>query len=250
MRFVVSGGAPLSGRISRVFIGLGMEVLQGYGLTESSPVLTVNTLERNRPETIGLPIADTELRLNDDDELEARGAGIMLGYFNDPDATDEVISTDGWLRTGDVASISEDGFISITGRIKEIIVLATGEKLPPSDMESAICDHVLFEQAMVVGEGKSYLSAIVVLNPQMWERVRKKHGFPDDLENPDAIKWVIDQVAIQVEDFPGYANIHETTLTLEPWTVEDGLLTPTMKLKRPVIRQRFEKQIERMYEGH
>ena len=248
LRFVISGGAPLAPRISKVFIGLGVDILQGYGLTESSPVLSVNTLRNNLPESIGLPLLGTEIRLNEDSELQAKGPGIMLGYFQNEEATRETMTDDGWLRSGDIATISDDGFISITGRIKEIIVLANGEKVPPSDMEAAICDHSVFDQAMVVGEGKGYLSAIVVLNPDAWKRAAGTAGFnSEDLDDENARKWAVEEIARQVEDFPGYANIYAVTLTLDPWTVEDGDLTPTMKLKRPVIRDAFKDQIEAMY---
>ncbi|MBX2867936.1 MAG: long-chain fatty acid--CoA ligase [Acidiferrobacterales bacterium] len=254
LRFVISGGAPLAGRISRVFVGLGIDILQGYGLTESSPVLTVNTLEKNKPDSIGLPLTGTQIRVAENGELQAKGSGVMQGYWQNPEASSETITDDGWLMTGDVASISDAGFISITGRIKEIIVLATGEKVPPSDMEAAICDDPLFEQAMVVGEGRSYLSAIIVIDQPSWDRIAVAEGFQnstkEDFGAENVCSWVTKRVANLVEDFPGYANIYKVSLTLDPWTVDEGILTPTMKVKRPVIRQLFAAEIERMYEGH
>ncbi len=254
LRFVISGGAPLSGKISRVFVGLGIDILQGYGLTESGPVLTVNTLEKNKPDSIGLPLIGTELRIAETGELQAKGPGVMLGYWQNPEATSETMTDDGWLMTGDVATISTNGFIAITGRIKEIIVLATGEKVPPSDMEAAICDDPLFEQAMVMGEGRSYLSAIIVVDPTMWDRVAVAAGFSksseQDFTSEKVREWATKRVAQLVDDFPGYANIYKVCLTLDPWTVEEGILTPTMKLKRPVIRQLFAEHIAEMYEGH
>ncbi len=174
---MVSGGARLAPNIARVFIGLGIEILQGYGLTESSPVLTVNTPARNKPSSIGLPLRGAELRLGKNDELLARGPFIMLGYWNNPGATAEAINPAGWLETGDIASISEDGFVSITGRIKEIIVLTNGEKIPPADLESAITDVSLFEQVMVIGEGRAYLTALLVLNLDAWANVAPSLGF-------------------------------------------------------------------------
>ncbi len=250
LRVVVSGGAPLAARISRVFIGLGVEILQGYGLTESSPVLSVNTLAHNKPHSIGLPLLGTRLRVAPDGELQASGPFIMQGYWLNAEATAETVDEDGWLHTGDVATIDDDGFVSITGRIKEIIVMATGEKVPPADMESAICDDPVFEQAMVVGEGKPFLSLIAVINPDAWERATGRAGVGKDPDNEAVKEWVVGRIAGLVHDFPGYANIHQVTLTTEPWTVEDGSLTPTLKLKRPVIRERFTQEIENMYAGH
>ena len=254
LRFVVSGGAPLSAKISEVFIGLGIDILQGYGLTETSPVLTVNTIEKNKPDSIGLPIASAKLRTDGLGELQASGPSIMLGYWKNQDATKETMTEDGWLKTGDIAKISEEGFISITGRIKEIIVLANGEKLPPADMESAICDDLLFEQGMVIGEGKPYLSAIIVLNKEMWERLAPATAMSKTDEEylcaEDTCAWVLERMSHLIADFPGYANIRAVTLTLDPWTVENGILTPTLKIKRPVIRERFSAEIEAMYQGH
>ncbi len=254
LRFVVSGGAPLAAKISKVFVGLGIDILQGYGLTEASPILSVNTLSHNKPDSIGLPLFETRLRLADNGELQAKGPGIMLGYWNNPKATEETMTDDGWLKTGDVATISDQGFIFITGRIKEIIVLANGEKVPPSDMEAAICDDPIFEQAMIIGEGKGYLSVILVINRQAWDRICSSLGFrptdQEDFSSEPVMQWALKKVSALVEDFPGYANIYQVTLSTTPWTVEDGALTPTMKIKRPVLRERFAADIERMYQGH
>lgn len=254
LRFVVSGGAPLAANISRVFVGLGIDILQGYGLTEASPILSVNTLSRNKPDSIGLPLRETKLRLDENGELQAKGPGIMQGYWNNPEATQDAMSEDGWLKTGDIATISDQGYISITGRIKEIIVMANGEKVPPSDMEAAICDDPIFEQAMVIGEGRGYLSAILVINAEAWDRQCKSIGFPQvDQVNfyDEKIKnWALEKVTDLIADFPGYANIYQITLTVTPWTIEDGALTPTMKIKRPVLRERFAQDIEKMYESH
>ena len=254
LRFVVSGGAPLAAKISRVFIGLGIDILQGYGLTETSPVLTVNTLASNKPDSIGLPLANASLRIGDLGELQAAGSSIMMGYWKNPEATAATMTEDGWLKTGDIATISRQGFISITGRIKEIIVLANGEKIPPADMESAICDAPVFEQAMIIGEGRAYLSAIVVIDIEAWNRFAPLNGFKSsdqvDLSSEPICQWAIDKIATQVQDFPGYANIRKVTLSLEPWTIDNGALTPTLKIKRPVLKTRFSSEIEAMYEGH
>ncbi|MEM7195697.1 MAG: long-chain fatty acid--CoA ligase [Pseudomonadota bacterium] len=254
LRFVVSGGAPLAPNIARLFIGLGIEILQGYGLTEASPVLTVNTLDHNKPSTIGLPLRSAELRVDDSGELQANGPSVMLGYWNNEDATRDTMTSDGWLKTGDIAAIDEQGFISITGRIKEIIVMANGEKVPPSDMEAAICDNPLFEQSMVMGEGRSFLTALVVLNPDAWPQFANTLGVAADsasaLDDESVKEAVIKKISSQLEDFPGYAVIRKVVLTKEVWTVDDGSLTPTLKVKRPVLRERFKSEIASMYAGH
>ncbi|HNG36960.1 MAG TPA: long-chain fatty acid--CoA ligase, partial [Nitrosomonas sp.] len=164
LRLAMSGGAALSPEISRIFIGLGLPILQGYGMTESSPVVCVNRLDDNLPSSIGRTISGVEVKLGENNALLIRGPNVMLGYWNNPEATKAVISEDGWLNSGDIAQIDEQGRVTITGRLKDIIVTSTGEKVPPADMEAAILRDPIFEQVMVVGEGRSYLGALVVLS--------------------------------------------------------------------------------------
>ncbi|MGI9311018.1 MAG: AMP-dependent synthetase/ligase [bacterium] len=254
LRFVISGGAPLAASISKTFIALGIDVLQGYGMTETGPTLSVNTPARNKPSSIGLPLHGTEIRLCDGGELHARGASVMLGYWRDDEATRASFDHAGWFASGDLASIDEDGFISIVGRRKEIIVTATGEKAPPADMEAAICDDPLFEQAMVIGEGRSYLAAVIVLDAQAWAHDAAKLGLDADdaavLADARARKFALDRIARRLRDFPAYAAVRRVCLTRAAWTVQDGALTPTLKIKRAALQERFKAEIERMYEGH
>jgi long-chain acyl-CoA synthetase len=250
LRFALSGGAPLPLSVARIFVGLGVDMIQGYGLTESSPVITVNTVEYFRPDSIGLPIIDVEIKIGKNDELLARGPNIMRGYWKNEKATQEAIDKDGWLHTGDQACIKNE-FVYITGRIKEIIVLANGEKVPPSDMESTIAGDALFEQCMVFGEQKPYLSALVVLNTKIWEDVKKQHGYSfDNLQSPEVEEYLLSRIVAMITGFPGYAQIHKITPMFESWTVENGLATPTMKIKRNKVVERFQKEINSMYTGH
>jgi long-chain acyl-CoA synthetase len=168
LRVALSGGAALSPEISRVFVGLGLPIVQGYGLTETSPVITGNHLDNNYPDSVGQPIRDVEVRLGEQNVLLVKGPNVMLGYWNNPDATRATIDADGWLNTGDVAHISGTGHVYITGRIKEIIVMSNGEKIPPNDMELAILHDPLFDQVMIFGEARPYLVALAVLNPEVW----------------------------------------------------------------------------------
>ncbi len=253
LRIAISGGAPLPTPVARLFIGLGLELLQGYGLTESSPIISVNTPEHNVPASIGLPLHGVRVRVNETDELLAKGPNVMLGYWKNEEATRAVIDDDGWLHSGDRARI-ENGYIHIVGRLKEIIVLANGEKVPPADMESAIAEDPLFDQSMVIGESKPYLSALLVLNPDLWPKVAREVGVsPEDgtaLVREDVEQSLLERVSRQIRSFPGFAQIRRATVTLQPWSVENGLLTPTMKLKRSRISERFRDDIDRMYEGH
>jgi long-chain acyl-CoA synthetase len=253
MTMAASGGAPLPMPIARVFIGLGLNLIQGYGLTETSPILTANPEDDNDPVSVGVPLRGLELRIGENDELLARGPVIMLGYWNNPEATSEVIDAEGWFHTGDKARI-ENNHVYITGRLKEIIVMANGEKVPPADMEMAIALDTLFEQVMIIGDNRPYLTAMIVLNEEQW--AIHANNLKLDVHNPEAPtaesfeKLVCDKIAEQLSEFPGYAVIRHATCVLEPWTIENELITPTLKLKRNRIMERFVADIEKMYEGH
>ena len=253
LRVSVSGGAPLSPDIARTFIGLGLELIQGYGLTETSPVISANPPDDNDPASVGIPLPDVEVRIGEDDELLVRGPGVMLGYWNNDEATRAAIDRDGWFHTGDQARI-ERNHIYITGRLKEILVLANGEKVPPADVEMAIANDPLFEQVMVVGEGRPYMAAVAVLEKDHWRQLAASLGLdPDDpasLTHDKAVEAALDRIHDQMKAFPGYAQIYRVILTLDPWTVDDGLITPTLKLRRKQIMERFADRIEALYEGH
>jgi long-chain acyl-CoA synthetase len=253
LRGAMSGGAALPAEAARVFIGLGLPILQGYGMTESSPVVCSNTFDDNVPSSVGRPIPGVEVKLGDSDALLIRGPNVMLGYWNDPGATRAVLSPDGWLNSGDVARI-DDGRITITGRLKEIIVMSTGEKVPPADMEAAILRDALFEQVMLIGEGRSYLSALVVLNPGHWEMLAGQHNLDRDwhhLPRDGKLEEILlERIAEQIRGFPGYARIYRVALASEPWTIENGLLTPTLKLRRQQVLEHYNAEVERLYEGH
>jgi long-chain acyl-CoA synthetase len=254
VRVAISGGAPLSPEIAREFISLGLPILQGYGLTETSPVVSVNTLEDNRPETVGRPLPGVEVKLSDNSELLVRGPNVMAGYWHNPSATESAINPEGWFHTGDRAAIDDAGHITITGRLKDIIVLSNGEKIPPADIEQAIAADHLFEQVMVVGEGKPYLSALVMVNYTEWDRLIQKlsagsrGGIPRNCSVVE--QELLARIADRMDHFPGYAQIRRVHVTHGEWTVADGLLTPTLKLRRHRIVSLFAREIDQLYEGH
>ncbi|MEI6737046.1 MAG: long-chain fatty acid--CoA ligase [Pseudomonadota bacterium] len=251
LKFAISGGAALSPAVAKVFIGLGLPICQGYGLSEASPLLTVNLIEQNNPATIGLAVPGVELRVGEGGALFARGPNIMLGYWNNPDATRAVLSEDGWLNTGDQVKIDDHGFVTITGRLKEIIVLGNGEKIPPGDMEMAIQLDPLFEQVLICGEAKPYLSVIAVLNDDEWAKVAVEAGINlTPGTDGKAEKFLIQRIAKRIMHFPGYAQVRKMTVAKEKWTIDNGLMTPTMKLKRNVIFQKYSGAIDDMYKGH
>ncbi|MFZ1853062.1 MAG: long-chain fatty acid--CoA ligase [Nitrosomonas sp.] len=253
LRFVISGGAPLSAEVSRIFIGLGLPILQGYGMTESSPVVSVNRPDDNVPASIGLTLPGVQVKLGENDALMIRGSNVMLGYWKNEEATKQAISADGWLNSGDVARIDAQGHIFITGRHKEIIVLSTGEKIPPADMEAAILQESLFDQVMIVGEGRSFLSVLAVLNAHAKEKFFTKYGLDQTLnqngQKSHTEEVLLDKVTRQTNAFPGYARIRRIAVIDEPWTVDNGFLTPTLKLKRNKVLEKYREVIEQLYNG-
>ncbi|MBI3044603.1 MAG: long-chain fatty acid--CoA ligase [Betaproteobacteria bacterium] len=253
MRAAISGGAALPPDISRVFLGLGLTVLQGFGMTECSPVAAANRPDDNLPASVGTVLPGVQLRIGENNALMIKGPNVMLGYWNNPEATKAILGPDGWLNSGDTARIDEKGHIFITGRLKEIIVLSNGEKVPPVDIEAAIARDPLFEQVMLLGEGKPYLTVMTVLNADQWKKLCAAEGldpFPAAAGSKRVEEVLRIRIAAQMKEFPGYAQVRRVGATLDPWTVENGLLTPTMKLKRAKVMEKFNAEIDKMYAGH
>jgi long-chain acyl-CoA synthetase len=222
-------------------------------MTECSPIAAANRPEDNLPASVGTALPGVQLKIGENNALMIKGPNVMLGYWDNPDATRAILGADGWLNSGDTARIDEKGHVFITGRLKEIIVLSNGEKLPPVDIESAIARDNLFEQVMLLGEGKSYLSVMAVLSADNWKKVSAENGLesaPSALGSQKVEEFLRGRVAAQMKAFPGYAQVRRVTAMLEPWTVENGLLTPTLKLKRAKVMERFNAEIDRMYAGH
>ncbi|HQU49904.1 MAG TPA: AMP-binding protein, partial [Casimicrobiaceae bacterium] len=229
LRLVVVGGAALDPALARTFIGLGLPMLQGYGMTEASPVISVNRLSDNRPDTVGRALDGVEVKLADNGELLARGENVMLGYWRNDEATRATVDAGGWLHTGDLAEIRE-GRIAIRGRAKDILVMSNGEKLPPQDCEFAILHDPVFEQAMLVGEGRPYVVLLAVSK-----------------ETDE--KTLVRRANEQLKAFPRWMRVRRVIATPEPWSVENGLLTPTLKLKRPMLLARYKDRIEAAYQS-
>ena len=254
MRAAMSGGAALPPDISRVFIGLGLPVLQGYGLTETSPIACANGPSDNLPASVGKTLAGVQVKIGANNALLIKGPNVMLGYWNNEAATKAMIQPDGWLNSGDTARIDEQGHVFITGRIKEIIVMSNGEKLPPVDMENAILRDPLFEQVMLLGEAKPYLSVLAVLNADHWKKLAAEKGWKADdpavMRSKEVESVITARVGAQLKEFPGYAQVRRASVSLDQWSMENGLLTPTLKLKRPKVMEKFSAEIDQMYAGH
>ena len=254
LRIAISGGAALSSKVARTFCGLGLPIIQGYGMTEASPIIAGNNRTLNQPNTVGKPFNNVEVRLGEGDEIQIEGPSITRGYWNRPDATADAFTEDGWFRTGDVGGFNELGLLSIKGRIKEIIVTSTGEKVPPADLEAAIETDPLFSQCYVIGENRPYLSLITVVNPDEWASFAKSCGVdpadPASLDNPSVKTAALKRAKTAAGEFPHYALPRAVVLTQEPWTIENGLITPTLKLKRGPLSKKFANVIAQLYATH
>lgn len=254
LRIAISGGAALSSKVARTFCGLGLPIIQGYGMTEASPIIAGNNRTLNQPNTVGKPFNNVEVRLGEGDEIQIKGPSITRGYWNRPDATADAFTEDGWFRTGDVGGFNELGLLSIKGRIKEIIVTSTGEKVPPADLEAAIETDPLFSQCYVIGENRPYLSLITVVNPDEWASFAKSCGVdpadPASLDNPSVKTSALKRAKTATGEFPHYALPRAVVLTQEPWTIENGLITPTLKLKRGPLSKKFANVIAQLYATH
>ena len=250
VRMAITGGAAIPQSTAKDFLALDVPLLQGYGMTETTPVISVVTLDSNDPATVGAPLQDVEIRIGEQHELQVRGPIVMKGYWKRPEETAAAFTADGWLRTGDQAEIVK-GRIRLMGRIKEIIVTSTGEKISPADLELALLADPLIEQIMVLGDHRPYISAIAVLNAETWALFAKEQGWdahnPETLRQPVVVQTLLKRLQALSADFPSYAQPRALLLTLEPWSVENQLLTPTLKVKRQPIVERYVSEIESIY---
>ena len=248
LRVAISGGAPLDQAVARLLIGLGLPLVEGYGLTEAAPVVAANGLDDNQPGSVGRPLDGIEVKLSSQGELLVRSPSIMIGYWKDDAETARVLNPAGWLSTGDTAEINEPGHIFIRGRLKEIIVLSIGEKLNPNVVEAELTRDPLFKQAMVVGNRRPYLTAVIVLNADAWRLFAADKGLDPQRPNHAARQIeVLAKITQLLVALPRYAQIRAVHLTLKPWTIDAGLLTPTLKIKRDIVGRLFAKEIDEMY---
>lgn len=249
--YAISGGAPLGKELAEFFWAAGIPLLEGYGLTETSPVISVNTPQAIKLGTVGQPIPGVEVRIADDGEILARGPNIMRGYFRNPEATAEVLDEDGWFRTGDIGLIDEDGFLSITDRKKELIVNAYGKNIAPAPIEADLKSGRWIAQAVVIGDQRPFLVALLVPNFEALAAWAKDQGIAGDAESMIAdertrrlFQTEIDRVNAHHQRFE---QIRAFELLPNELTLEADELTPTMKVKRRVIHQRYGAALERLY---
>ena len=252
MRFFVCGGAPLSEDIAEFFYAMGLVILPGYGLTETSPVLTGNTLDNYRFGTVGKAIPDVELRLAEDGEILARGPNVMMGYYKNEADTREVMK-DGWFHTGDIGRFDADRFLIITDRKKDIIVTSGGKNVAPQPIESLIQASPFVANAMVVGSSRRFISALIVPNFEKLEGYARAQGIPfrDRTElcrRPEVAAFLLDEVNRATPELASYERVKRIAVLDRDFEIGTGEVTPTLKVKRNIVEQKYADIIESLYE--
>ncbi|OXR41373.1 Long-chain-fatty-acid--CoA ligase FadD15 [Nocardia cerradoensis] len=248
----VSGGGPLGARLSHFFRGIGVTIYEGYGLTESTAAVSVNTPEHLKVGSVGRPLGGHAAKVAEDGELLLRGPVVFAGYWNNPDATEDAFD-DGWFKTGDLGAIDEQGFITITGRKKEIIVTAGGKNVSPAMLEDSLRSHPLISQVMVVGDGKPFVGALITLDPEALPGWKTRNNVPEDtpieklIELPE-LTAEIDKAVKDTNKLVSHAEaIKKTRILPVDWTEESGELTPKMSLKRNVVMKNYATEVEAIY---
>jgi len=254
VRFLVSGGAALPREYGEFFEAIGLQVIEGYGLTESSPVISVNRLDDYKFGTVGKPIARVEVKIAPDGEILARGPNIMQGYWNDEAATREAIDEDRWLHTGDIGMFDEEGFLHITDRKKHLFVTSGGKNIAPQPIESHFLQSKYIDQFVLIGDGRLYLTALIVPDFDVLKDFAKLNHVPlsarqELIEKPDVIQLFDLEINLLQQDLPSYERVRKFTLLSNPFTIEEGELTPTLKVRRKVINEKYKDIIDRMYGG-
>ena len=253
LRFFVSGGAPLAPEIAKFLYAAGLPVLEGYGLTETSPVICVNPLESPRIGTVGLPLPGSDVRIADDGEIITRGPNVMAGYYNNPEKTTEAIDDDGWFHTGDIGEIDDDGYIRITDRKKDIIVTAGGKNIAPQPIENRVKTSRFVSNAVLIGDKRKFPMILIVPDTDIlrkWaaDRQLSVDSSADLLGHPDIAAKVEREVMVTLRDLASYQMPKKVLLIEEDFTVENGMLTPSLKTKRRVIEERHKARIDACYD--
>jgi len=252
IKLAVSGGGPLSVSDAEFFLGMDIVVLEGFGLTETSPVTNVNRPWLIKPGTVGPPLKDTTIKFSDGGEILVKGPQLMMGYYKDEEATREVFTKDGFFRTGDIGSADVDGYLSITGRIKDIIITSGGKNISPQLIENKLKDSKFIEQVSVIGDRKKYLSALVVPAFDELKKYAQKNGI-EFRENQELIQdnrvLLLFEKEIEkcMRHFSRVEGIKKFRLLSVEWSQQTGELTPTQKIKRRVVERKYREVIEGMY---
>jgi long-chain acyl-CoA synthetase len=252
-RNAISGGAPLGARLAHFFRGIGVTVYEGYGLTETAPAAAVNLKDAIRIGTVGRPLAGVTVRVADDGEILIKGEIVFRGYWNNPDATAEALDVDGWFHTGDLGALDDDGFLSITGRKKEIIVTAGGKNVAPAVLEDRVRAHPLVSQCVVVGDRKPFIAALITIDEDAWPAWLSGNGLPEgsavaDLREDERLRAEIQKAIDDANNAVSKAEaIRVFRILATDFTEEGGEMTPSLKVKRNVVHKMYAGEIDAIY---
>jgi len=254
IRFMISGGAPLSAEIAEFFGAAGLYILEGYGLTETSPAIALNQVEKFRFGTVGQIIPNVEVKIAEDGEILSRGDHIMLGYFKKEAATKEAIDDEKWFHTGDIGHIDEDGFLVITDRKKNIIVTSGGKNIAPQPIENSLITSPYIEQSVIIGDNRNYCTAVIVLAKESIVKWANNNNVElGDFEKINECQELREMMHSEIEnlttDFARYESIKNFHLISELFSIENDMLTPTLKVKRKIVEEKYKNEIDRMYNG-
>lgn len=252
LRFAISGGGPLSVSDAEFFIGMGMTILEGFGLTETTPITHFNRPGNIKPGAVGTAIPQTKVRISDEGEILIKGPQVMKGYYKNPKATKEVFTKDGYFKTGDIGVIDDEGFLRITGRIKDIIVTAGGKNISPQNIENSLKTSQYIEQVAVIGDRRKYLTALLIPAFEAVGKWAKKNGIAysgnKDLIGRDEVqKLIAGEIERYTKQYARVEQIRKFKLLDGEWTQETGELTPTQKVKRRIIESKYGREIESLY---
>ena len=250
VRYVIVGGAALRGNLVNVFGAARVNVLQGYGLTETSPVITYNRPNYNRPGTVGVPLPGVEVSLSKEGEILTRGPHVMGGYYKNPDATAKAIDAEGWFHTGDLGAFTDDGFLTITGRVKNMFKLSTGKFVMPQPLEAKLEADALTEHALIVGDGEKYCAALLFVNKEALQGAARRWGDEDaGLGSEEARAHFKDLVKAANAEMPHWSQVKKVVLIEGDLTIDNGMLTPTLKVRRPKVLEEYKAYLEGIYRG-
>jgi long-chain acyl-CoA synthetase len=254
MKFMVSGGAALPKEFGEFFEAVGITIIEGYGLTETSPVITANMLDNYKFGSVGKPIPNVEVKIAADGEICARGPNIMKGYWNLPQLTAEVIDNEGWFHTGDIGVIDSDGFVRITDRKKHLFVSSGGKNIAPQPIENLFLSSKFIEQFVLIGDKRMFCTALVVPDFDALKEHARSSNIPfnfnhDLVRNPTIYQLIEKEVEKIQKDLANFERVRKFTLLAKPFTIEDGEMTPTLKIKRKVVEEKYAHAIDGMYEG-
>lgn len=249
----VSGGGPLGARLGHFFAGIGVQIMEGYGLTETTAPITVNLPSRTKVGTVGLPLPGNAVKIADDGEILAKGVCLMPGYYNREDLTREAIDTDGFFATGDLGELDDEGFLSVKGRKKEILVTASGKNVSPGQLEDQVRGDSIVSQVIVVGDNRPFIAALITLDEETLPGWLKQNGIDENTpmaelaEHPRVIEHVQATVDVANQSVSRAESIREFRITNQDFTVESGQMTPSLKIKRDVVARDFQDLIEDIY---